>query len=256
MHPEANEPRRSKSGWLIGFVLCAAIAVVFAMLMRQPARQAWYGYLNDHAIAHYTGRMETFNARKDKNLPRGAVLFYGDSLVQGLAVVAASPLAVNYGIGHATTQQVVRQLQQHQNVSKASAVVLAVGINDVLAGNASKVPPGYQEALAAIPEHLPVLINQLLPVDEAALGHTGVSAAVQAVNTALGQLCTGSKRIRCVNAGAALSDQTGQLASRYHIGDGLHLSAAGNAIWLDHLKTAISSSVGDNRQDVIGDYGR
>ena len=219
------------------------ITILAAYSALTPLKQAWYGYLNDYAYEYYVDQLLTFNARKDLNLPQDAVLFYGDSLVQGLTVTKASGRAVNYGIGHATSTTVALQLQMHRNTSKAAVIVIAAGINDITRGKADQVLPAYRHALKSAPEAVPIIISKILPVSESKLRLSGVSREITKVNLGLDELCTGDPNTHCLDAGQKLANSAGQLDKRYHLGDGLHLNAAGNAIWLEQLESLINKVI-------------
>lgn len=238
-------PKRFIAVLFIGLIVLA----LTASLVRDPLKKAWWSYLNDYASEYYIEQMMVFNARKDRNLPGNSVLFYGDSLVQGLTVQAAAHRAVNYGIGQAKTRDVVRQLQKHINTKKAAVIVIAVGVNDVIQGNAHEVLPAYQRALISIPESVPVIISNVLPVDEALLQQNNLNNAIQQLNEQLQELCLSSYRLTCLDAGQSLKDSDGNLASQYHTGDGLHLNAQGSAIWLSLLEIAISNSIQQSRAE-------
>lgn len=223
-------------------LISIACLLLLASLARDPLRKAWYGYLNDYASQYYVKQILAFNARKDLNMPANAVLFYGDSMVQGLAVQNAHTRAVNYGIGHATSQDVAQQFREHRNTSEAAAIVIAVGINDIAHGSANQVLPAYRDALENIPETVPVIISKIMPVSETALRRSGLSKTVAEVNLGLDEICTANRRVQCLDAGQLLSDSDGNLARQYHTGDGLHLSPLGNAIWLEQLKRVVTAA--------------
>jgi lysophospholipase L1-like esterase len=231
------------------FAIAASVTLISAILLAtlaiDPLKRAWWDYLNEHASEYYVHQMLAFNARIDLNLPTGSVLFYGDSMVQGLAVANAADIAINYGVGHATSQHVYQQLRNHRNVSRAKAVVIAVGINDITRGNASQVLPNVQEGLKHIPKAVPVIISKLMPVNEEALGRNGLSANVALVNLELEQVCSDNQRVRCIDAGQLLAASDGNLARQYHTGDGLHLNPRGNAIWREQLQLAIEEVSND-----------
>jgi len=229
------------------FISIASLAIL-ASLARDPLRRAWYSYLNDYASEYYVKKMMAFNARKDLNMPANAVLFYGDSMVQGLAVQNAYYRAVNYGIGHATSQDVARQLKEHRNTGEAAAIVLAVGINYIARGNANQVLPAYQGILKNIPETAPVIISKIMPVNETDLRRSGLPEKVALVNLGLEELCKANQRIQCLDAGQSLTDSDGNLARQYQTGDGLHLNRLGNAIWLEQLQLIIKEVTGDTKE--------
>ncbi len=185
-------PKRLATALLISI----AFLVLLAALARDPLRQAWWGHLNDRASDYYVKQMMAFNARKDRNMPANAVLFYGDSLVQGLAVQNAHNRAVNYGIGHSTSQDVARQLREHRNTGEAAAIMISAGINDIAHGNPDQVLPVYQEFLKNIPQAVPVVISKIMPVNETDMRRSGLSEQVVLVNLGLGEICATEQRVR------------------------------------------------------------
>src|SRR5262245_21550491 len=58
-------------------------------------------------------QIQAFQIKVDGNVPDGSVLFFGDSLVQGLCVVAVTPNAVNFGIGGDTTAGLLDRLPHY-----------------------------------------------------------------------------------------------------------------------------------------------
>lgn len=219
----------------VGVLVLAALLVLAGL----GGRDAWYGYLNRHAVDYYVESMRIMNGRQDANLPEHSVIFYGDSLMQGLAVQSVTERAVNFGIGHATTAAVAGEVAVHQGIKHAAAVVFSVGINDILAGHADEVLRGYRTILAGVPIDLPVIIVLVLPVDEQALSRPGLSASIARVNQALVVLCQERPSTRCISMHDLLVSNTGQLEVRYHIGDGLHLNKAGNDRWIQVLRDAL-----------------
>lgn len=237
----------SKKPLILGIALLAIIAT----FSYRPLKTYWYSYLNNYATENFIRQTMVFNARKDQNLPAGAVVFYGDSLVQGLNVAAATPLAVNYGIGSASSRDIVGQLKSHRNIDKSSVLVLAFGINDILRQNPERVVPAYRQALEVIPGSMPVIISLIMPVSEANLGRFSITSTVKSLNQSLREICLSNSRVRCLDAGVLLTDNEGQLAAHHHVGDGLHLSAAGNEIWLKQLGFAIAEVTESIEKDAI-----
>jgi lysophospholipase L1-like esterase len=238
----------SRKRIVTAFLISIACLLLLASLARTPLKRAWYSYLNDYASEYYVEQTMAFNARKDLNMPANAVLFYGDSMVQGLVVQNAYNTAVNYGIGHATSQDVARQLREHRNTGEAAAIVIAVGINDIARGNANQVLPAYEEFLKSIPNRAPVIISKIMPVNETDLGLSGLSEKVGLVNLGLEEICATNQRVQCLDAGQLLVDADGNLARQFHTGDGLHLNRLGNAIWLEQLQLAIKEVTGDIKE--------
>jgi len=231
------------------FLISSVCLLLLTSLARDPLRRALYSYLNDYASDYYVKQILAFNARKDLNMPENAVLFYGDSLVQGLAVQNVHNSAVNYGIGHATSQDVARQLREHRNTGKAAAIVIAVGINDIARGKANQVLPAYQGFLKSIPETVPIIFSKIMPINEADLRRSGLSENISLVNYGLEEICATSQRVQCLDAGRLLADADGNLARQYHTGDGLHLNQLGNAIWLEQLQLVVKEVTGAIKEE-------
>jgi hypothetical protein len=120
---------------------------------------------------HYH-RMLEYHKRMDKNVPDGAVIFIGDSITQGLCVSAVAMPSVNYGIGSDTTFGVSQRLLDYQAVSRAGAVVIAIGINDLKYRSDNDIAENYRTILEQI-QTTPVIISAVLPVDERALQRGG-----------------------------------------------------------------------------------
>lgn len=213
--------------------IALGILLVFAI---DPLRTAWYRQLNSYAIAYYKSNLSVFHERVSRNLPSQAVLFYGDSLVQGLAVDSVATTAVNFGIGHARVNEVSENLRGHARLEEARAIVVGVGINDILAGESEGVAQSYRALLDAIPGTAPIIVSLVLPVDENIVQQDGINAKVAQVNKALMQMCEKIPRASCLSWSEAILLPSGQLDPWFHIGDGLHLNARGNALWIQNLR--------------------
>ena len=193
--------------------------------------------------------MVAYHARGDAGVPDGAVIVLGDSHVQGLAVTAIAPGAVNYGIGMDTTWGLLQRLPQHAgSLGRARAIVLAIGVNDLLRTGRDDAAIRQLRArlVAALPADVPLLIGALLPVDASRLRQpAGLNARIDALNATLAADAEAwrrqGRRVAVVDAGPALRDATGGLAPAWHLGDGLHLNAAGNAIWAAALRRGLDA---------------
>ncbi len=224
-------------------IIALGLLLVFAV---DPLRDAWYRQLNSYAIAYYKSNLSVFYERVARNLPSQAILFYGDSLIQGLAVDSVVPVAVNFGIGHARVDEVSENLRRQARVEEARAIVVGVGINDILAGEAEGVAQGYRTLLDSIPGSAPIIVSLVLPVDENIVRQEGVNSKVAQVNKALMQMCETTPRASCLSWSDAILSPSGQLDPRFHLGDGLHLNARGNAVWIDNLREKLDEVTAAN----------
>lgn len=159
--------------------------------------------------------------------------------MQGLAVQAAIENAVNLGVGHANTSFVLQQMESHQ-FHLASSFVVAVGINDVLNGYPEAVVEGYLGIIDTVPDNIPLIINLLAPVGDAALAHRNIVVTIEQVNSQLKILCEQKPFVYCLSMKEKLAGKKGLLQAEHHVGDGLHLSAKANALWIQELSALLS----------------
>src|SRR5450432_2394781 len=118
-------------------LLFAYIAALHALVVVLIVRPAWVGTILEHAglkspAQFYEERLAA-HLLTDRVVPAGAVVFVGDRQVQGLDVASVASVAVNYGIGGDTTVGVLRRLPLYASLTRARAVVLEVGTNDLAA---------------------------------------------------------------------------------------------------------------------------
>jgi lysophospholipase L1-like esterase len=180
----------------------------------------------------------------DGNVPDGAVVFIGDSITQGLCVSAVVPSSVNYGIGNDTTIGVLQRLPKYKSIARASAVVIAIGINDMKFRSNEEILRNYSAIVCQMPENVPAIFSALLPLDEDVReewqGRN--QKRIQPLNNELEVFTRKSKNLFFVNAGPHLVDAHGNLADKFHDGDGVHLNQKGYAIWIKELQKIIEAA--------------
>jgi lysophospholipase L1-like esterase len=192
-------------------------------------------------ITDQYNQMLAYQANMDGNVPDKSVVFIGDSLTQALCTDGVTCPSVNYGIAGDTTVGVLARLPKYQCIRRASAVVLAIGVNDMKFRDNQQIIQNYTRILNALPQGMPVVCSAVLPIDEGIYAPRSVvkNARIAEFNGLLKTLC--SRRSQCifVDAGNKLADQTGNLSAAFQAGGGVHLNAAGNRIWIDELRKAI-----------------
>lgn len=195
-------------------------------------------------ITEHFHRMVLYHSRMDGNVPDGAVVFIGDSLTQGLCVSAVFPLSVNYGIGSDTTAGVLKRLATYQSIRRASAVVVAVGVNDMKFRSNEEILRNYAAIASRIPENVPVVFSAVLPLNETKRDKqkSGYPDRIRALNAGLEAFCARAKRLYFLNVGPVLADGAGNLAAKFDDGDGVHLNSKGNAIWIAGLREKITEA--------------
>lgn len=182
--------------------------------------------------------MEAFCSRIEKNIPAGSVLFVGDSHVQGLCVIAVCDRGVNLGIGGDTTAGVLRRLQTYISRKSAVAVVVAVGVNDIFRNRETQILDRYRAILESVPPEIPLVLCGVFPVDPS-VARRNINDRVWALNKSLEQLCSSRDNRFYYPVPARLLDESDNLASGLHIGDGVHLNPAGNRIWIAGLRARL-----------------
>ena len=85
------------------------------------------------------------------------------------------------------------------------------------------------------------MASAVLPIDERVdRDWTGFNQRIRELNEGIKSLCEAeSPKCAFVNAGPSLIDSSGNLAEQYHDGDGVHLTAEGDRIWIQALKPVV-----------------
>ena len=193
-----------------------------------------------------------WHLRRDAQLPPGSVLIIGDSHVQGLAVTAVAPLAVNLGIGNDTTVGVLDRLPRYTSLATARAVILAIGFNDLARRDPPAIAQNARAILDLIPDRVPVLWSSVFPVDEEPRSLTGYEERIRHLNHLLADVVGARPGSRFLDTHALLADSTGTLPDALHCGDGIHLSEAGYALWIDALRKGLAALPARPGSDQVG----
>jgi lysophospholipase L1-like esterase len=208
---------------------------ILAHLRATPRSSYYQERLADHLLG-------------DGAVPRGAVIFIGDSQIQGLDVDGVARGAVNFGIGGDTTAGLLQRLPLYASLGRARAVVLEIGTNDLAVAAPQEIVANYQRILSLIPREAAVVVNAVLPVSAGKSGESGGpvsrNQAIGEINGGLAAICATRAGCAFIDPGPALADPSGDLAAEYDLGDGLHLSRAGYRVWSDMLRAALARDPG------------
>jgi lysophospholipase L1-like esterase len=172
---------------------------------------------------------------------RDAVVFFGDSQTARLGVSEFSAKAENFGISGNRIAWVQSSMPRY-DLSKARAVVLAIGINDLDKREPQDFGERYAAVLRALPADIPVVTMAVFPVRPPfADGYVDARASIRALNQQIAQACR--TRPNCVHMDltAALADSDGYLAPRYSETDGVHISLAASLLWREELERLLIS---------------
>lgn len=175
--------------------------------------------------------------RIDATVLPGATWIFGDSIVQQLDTSRISPRALNLGIGGDTTFGLLGRISDHPALRSAATVVLAIGTNDFNYRSAGAASRNLAEIIDRVPAGPRLVLSAVLPVDERVRPDlAGHNDKARAFNLAAAQLCAARAGCSFVDAGMWMRDPSGDLRAELHVGDGLHLSAAGYAFLIDALR--------------------
>jgi lysophospholipase L1-like esterase len=191
------------------------------------------GLIQEKTTNHYK-RMAAFHTRQDQNTPKGAIFFLGASHIQGLAVSAVSPMAINYGIGGDTTRGLINRLPLYESLSTAKSIILAIGYNDLKYRSTDETALNFKKILDTLPFSASIILCAIHPVDEAITGHLITNKKISVLNSALKRLSDEYSNVEFLPLDSLLNDSR-QLEKRYHIGDGIHLNKTGYDIWIQDL---------------------
>lgn len=216
---------------LLAMLLVSVLSLLAGYYFAQ--QQAFTG-----KVAFYQQSLTTMYQRQAGNLPAGAVLFFGDSHIQGLAVTAVSPTAVNFGIGHQQLRQLASTLAGYPLLHQANKIVIGVGINDLLQQRTDIAASVVQLFKALQCCRQKVWLLGLLPVNETRLNMPGLSQQVLAFNEQLRQAAAHAG-VQYIELYPIFADPQGQLANRFDLADGLHLNQQGYQLLIQQLTRSL-----------------
>ena len=224
---------------LIALLLVAAIVTLSILLGFATARA------NDPFSSYYDKKCFVFEA-ENANFAKGQIVFIGDSITDGYVLDASYgdlPLATyNRGIGGDTTAGVLDRLEGSVFDLAPSKIVLMIGTNDVWRGEESKdILKRYEKILKKITKELPdteLYCMSIIPQ------HETESLSAEHIARTTAQILEVNPEIKAlaeeygatyVDIFGALADENNRLCLAYS-DDGIHLTAAGYAVWTAHLK--------------------
>jgi lysophospholipase L1-like esterase len=176
---------------------------------------------------------------------RGAVVFIGDSRIALLATSNVADRAENLGVSGEDLAGLASRLQG-VDLSGASAIVLEAGANDWLSVKGRDFATRYSTVLAELPNR-PWIVAAVLPVNEPQVMQAyggrfdwhGADTAISDWNVRIAALCSAHPSCKFVPTPPELLDGP-SLRAQYST-DGVHLNAAGAAIWGAALRQALGA---------------
>jgi lysophospholipase L1-like esterase len=189
-------------------------------------------------VTPYYRELVSFHSRIDKNLPLGSVLIIGDSHIQGLAVSAISPLAVNYGIGNDTTVGVIQRLPLYKSIENSRAVVLSIGFNDLRRRDNAQIYKNIDKILEYFPPNKKVILCSINPVAESNKSYSKYKQRIIDLNLSFSSLSDKYMNTTFLNSFYDLS-YDGYLRKDYQLADGVHLNKEGYEVLIKNIVEAL-----------------
>lgn len=215
------------------------------MLARPDDVQYWHDRLRGTERAN---RYQIFAAgivaRLEANAEPDRVVLLGDSIIAGLDGTALHPAALNLGVGFDKVHTLAERVGTYNSLQRARGIVVSVGTNDLPFRGIDSIEKGYRVLLARLPKHIPLLVSAVLPVDDRLVKGRPLEKIAQ-INERVGALCAGHPSCMFVPAPDELTDAAGRLKVQFHEGDGLHLNAAGYAVWKPVLRSALQRKLSE-----------
>jgi lysophospholipase L1-like esterase len=182
----------------------------------------------------------------DRLLRKSPVVLLGDSLMQFIPARLAFPRSLNLGLGGITMRDMTASLAYYPSLGQARAVMVSVGINDFCLEHAGEAELAGRigKLAAALPRNVPLVWSSILPVDPDA-PHSACAIAPEVIgraNAAIAQACARLPLCAYSDGYGALADARGHMASRFHGGDGMHLSPQGYEVWLGVLARGLATA--------------
>ena len=154
------------AAWLIFLHL-----VLIAFILKEPVHQS-IGNVSGiqlfeyQELTVYKHERRGYLARRHTAATISGVWFIGDSHMDRLDVSRISPSSQNLGIGGDTTKDVLLRISDYEPLTRADAIVIGVGFNDLLRNTPDETAANLRLILEKIDYSIQVLLLSSLPVNE------------------------------------------------------------------------------------------
>jgi lysophospholipase L1-like esterase len=181
---------------------------------------------------------ERFYAVKEaiKRAPDGAVLVFGDSIVEGapLPSTICGHAVINGGVSGAAIGYFERHAAELLGSTHPRLIVLAVGINNASTTAAVQFQSHYDATVALLSRGSPVAVATVTPV-RSGPGAVGYQADL---------VPTFNAAIRATPEAGSVIDLNGPLLSTNLTSDGIHFGDAGYKVWIKAMTDGITHILG------------
>jgi lysophospholipase L1-like esterase len=217
---------------IYGFALHALLLVLIVKTDFIPRLEAKFAIINSNPKIQRTIQHHVW---MDDLVPDRAIIFLGDSITQGLTTATIAPSAVNYGINSQNTVELLQAIPLYKSLSRASLIVMTIGINDFGQGINAGLNDRYKGIVAALPSDVPLLWNAVMPVD---MGSDAL-AKIKDANMTIKELCEHRQNCTYLDNWEFMTDGNGQVKSDLFLDDKVHLDREGYRVWIHALRQAI-----------------
>ena len=201
------------------------------------------GFVSNEISDHYKTMM-IYHKSIDESSREGAVLFFGDSIIQGLAENLVHADAINFGIGKDTTQGLLNRLPSYKTVNTAKIIVVSIGVNDLARRSNNKILENYKLILNNIDRRVPVILTSILPIDNNVIKQVNYNERIINLNAGIKDIAKTSETVHYLDLYQYLVDDDKNLSFVYHVGDGMHLNKESYALIISLLKDKIVTILG------------
>jgi lysophospholipase L1-like esterase len=170
-------------------------------------------------------------------------VFFGDSITVGLATSNVASKSENFGINGDTIDGLLLRVP-HYKLDGARMIVVAIGVNNWEKDRLAKFGEKYEKLLQLFPQSVPVIVSAILPVNTHSKAYPMLANARPAIlgaNRDIALVCGRHAKCQFVDISSKLTMPSGDLAPRYDVGDGVHISSDAYQVWTQALSTLISS---------------
>lgn len=179
-------------------------------------------------------RMLIYHSAMDSSIEPDATIFLGDSITQSLATASVTDKGINFGIGQQTTREMLTALPMYKSLSRVKRVFIAIGINDVLRGEADGITSRFLQIAAHIPANTPIVWSAIIPT----LAKSADTEAILKLRDESREFCKSLPNCKFIDTPSLFLDANGTPDPSNYL-DGLHLSEKGYRLWIDAMKAAI-----------------
>lgn len=232
-----------RTGFRIGLITCLAGSLLSA------TAGAGFAFMYDRhnspsATELYAETHRGHLQRLDANANPGRVVFLGSSTFQGLDTAAISPVALNLGMGGDTLSRITARARDYGSISQAGAVIMNIGLNDIMHTCRAISGEVLQALFELIPESMPLMILGIQGVSPRRHGARcggGVTGLIAETNMTLANRCAQAPNCRFVT-NPIPADIDAIASQTLHEPDGIHLSPSAYTELKHRLRDALAAA--------------